>query len=320
MYVKPTWAHGVIPHQRRNRVAGSTLENIAVIPSSALIEVADLHEALASGTPPVLLDVRWALTTPSMRDAYERAHIPGAHFVELNTELAGTPGPGRHPMPDATVFGEAMRRSGVALDRTVVVYDTADSVSAARCWWMLRYFGHPDVRVLNGGVLAWMVADLELSDEPVADEAGTFEPVAGGMRLLDADSATTVAARGVLLDARSLERYRGEAEPIDPVAGHIPGARSAPTTENLDAHGRFLDGEALHTRFHALGIGPGDEVGVYCGSGVTAAHEVLALAIAGIDAGLYVGSWSEWITDIGRPIGSGDVEPETDEASADDEY
>ena len=280
-----------------------------MVHASVLIEVEELRASLESATPPLVLDVRWKLNAPSMRDDYVRQHVPGAHFVDLDTELAGPPGPGRHPMPDPEVFGAALRRAGLSVGRPVVVYDDADSVSASRCWWLLRYFGHADVRVLNGGLLAWMMADLELSAEVVPHGEGDFVPAPGGMSLYDADGAALVAARGVLLDARSLERYRGDVEPIDPVAGHIPGARSAPTTENLEASGRFLDGEALHTRFRRLGVQAGDEVAVYCGSGITAAHEVLAMAVAGIDAGLYVGSWSDWITNDRRRIAVGDEEP-----------
>jgi len=277
-----------------------------VVDSGVLIEAAELQAALGSASPPTVLDVRWRLNAPSAIDDHRRSHIPGSHFVDLDSELAGPPGAGRHPLPDLEVFGAAMRRCGVSRGRPVVIYDTADAISASRAWWMLRYTGHPDVRVLDGGLLAWMEADLLLAAGETPDDVGDFVPSPGNAALLDAAGAAMLATRGVLLDARSPERYRGEAEPIDPVAGHIPGARNAPATANLAAGGRFLHPDVLRARFASLGVHPGDEVGAYCGSGITAAHEVLALAVAGIPAALYVGSWSDWITDSRRPISIGD--------------
>jgi thiosulfate/3-mercaptopyruvate sulfurtransferase len=253
-----------------------------------------------------LLDVRWALGGPPGRSEYERGHIPGAVYVDLDTELAGPPGAGgRHPLPDAEAFGEAMRAAGVSDDRPVVVYDGGNSMAAARGWWVLRYFGHPDVRVLDGGLAAWLEGGYPVSVEEAEVTPGDFVPQAGGMALLDAPGAAALARRGVLLDARAGERFRGESETVDPVAGHIPGARSMPTAGNVDAGGRFLDAGALREGFAGAGVGEGIEVGVYCGSGVSAAHEVLALLLAGYDAALYVGSWSEWITDPSRPVERG---------------
>jgi thiosulfate/3-mercaptopyruvate sulfurtransferase len=200
-----------------------------------------------------------------------------------------------------------MRAHGVSAARRVVAYDQGDNVGAARAWWTLLYFGHPDVRVLDGGVAAWVGVGLPLSAEEVRPPAGDFDAVPGGRAMLDASQAAELARRGVLLDARTRVRYRGEQEPIDPVAGHIPGAVSAPTTENMDARrGTFLAAAELRERFAALGVGAGVPVGAYCGSGVTAAHEVLALEAAGIPAALYVGSWSEWISDRSRPVALGD--------------
>ncbi|WP_440102044.1 sulfurtransferase [Streptosporangium sp. H16] len=261
-----------------------------------------------------VLDVRWKLvvlpTGPAGIDSYREGHIPGAVFCDLETDLAAHAGPGgeggRHPLPSAEAFQEAMRRLGVSGSRTVVVYDGADSTAAAaRAWWLLRYFGHPDVRVLDGGLRAWVSEGLPVSVEERRPEPGDFEARPGGMPVLDATRAGELAADGVLLDARAAERYRGEVEPIDPVAGHIPGAVSAPTGENVDPSGRFHLPDFLRERFNTLGVVPGVEVGAYCGSGVTAAHEVLALEVAGIPAALYVGSWSDWVTDSSRPVATG---------------
>jgi len=260
------------------------------------------------GEPPVLLDVRWRLAGPPGIDSYRQGHLPGAVFVDLDRDLAGPPGPaGRHPLPDPAAFQAAMRAAGVSRDRPVVVYDDSDAMSAARGWWTLRYFGHPDVRVLDGGYRAWAGAGLPVSTDEPAPAPGDFSAEPGQMPVLDAAGAQETARTGLLLDARAGERYRGETEPVDPVAGHIPGAVSAPTAGNVNPDGTFKDPAGLAARFAALGAdpGPGTPVGSYCGSGVTAAHEVFALALAGIPAALYVGSWSNWVTDPARPVATG---------------
>ncbi|MFB7736337.1 sulfurtransferase [Streptomyces sp. NPDC056112] len=278
---------------------------------NAIISASDLASALAGPRPPVLLDVRWQLSLATAagaapfdgRAAHAAGHIPGAVFVDLDRELASAPGGnGRHPLPDTEVFGAAMRRAGVSDDRPVVVYDGGQGWAAARAWWLLRWTGHPDVRVLDGGLAAWE-GPLETAVPEPAE--GDFVPKPGALPLLDADGAAALARSGVLFDARAGERYRGEVEPIDPVGGHIPGAVSAPTTENAGPDGRFLPAAQLRARFTALGAAGGRDVGVYCGSGVSAAHEVLALAAAGIPAALYVGSWSEWSSDPSRPVAVG---------------
>ncbi|MEV5004841.1 sulfurtransferase [Streptomyces sp. NPDC056159] len=278
---------------------------------NAIISASDLASALAEPRPPVLLDVRWQLSLATAagaapfdgRAAHAAGHIPGAVFVDLDRELASAPGGnGRHPLPDLEVFGAAMRRAGVAADRPVVVYDGGQGWAAARAWWLLCWTGHPDVRVLDGGLAAWE-GPLETAVPEPAE--GDFVPKPGALPLLDADGAAALARSGVLFDARAGERYRGEVEPIDPVGGHIPGAVSAPTTENAGPDGRFLPAAELRARFAALGAADGRDVGVYCGSGVSAAHEVLALAVAGIPAALYVGSWSEWSSDPSRPVAVG---------------
>ncbi|MBB5122153.1 3-mercaptopyruvate sulfurtransferase [Streptomyces eurocidicus] len=274
-----------------------------------LITAVELMNAAAGERPPTLLDVRWQLGGPPGRPAYEAGHVPGAVYVDLDTELAGPAGEGggRHPLPDPGEFGAAMRRAGVRRDRTVVVYDGGQGWAAARAWWLLRWAGHGDVRVLDGGLAEWTARGGALTTEVPAVAEGDFTPEPGALPLLDADGAAALARRGLLLDARAGERYRGEVEPIDRVGGHIPGAVSAPTTENVGEDGRFRPAKELAARFAELGAAgePGPEVGVYCGSGVSGAHEVLALTVAGTPAALYVGSWSEWSADTSRPVATG---------------
>lgn len=228
-------------------------------------------------------------------------------FVDLDAELAGPPGPGgRHPLPDADAFGTSMRAAGVSGALQVVVYDGATPMAAARAWWLLRYFGHSHVSVLDGGLAAWVAEGYPLEREAPSVEPGDFVPRPGGMPLLDAQGASALARRGLLLDARAPERFRGEVEPIDPVVGHIPGARNVPHSWTLDDSGQFLEPASLRKLFAQAGVGDGTEVGAYCGSGVAAAHEVLALELAGYPAALYVGSWSEWITDPRRRVARGE--------------
>lgn len=270
---------------------------------NAIISTSELASDLAGPRPPVVLDVRWQLGGPSLRSAYEQAHVPGAVFVDLDTDLAGPAGAGgRHPLPDVAEFGAAMRAAGVDADRDVVTYDGGQGWAAARAWWLLRWTGHPSVRVLDGGLAAWE-GPLEAGAPDPAP--GSFRPAPGALPLLDADGAAALARTGLLLDARAGERYRGEVEPIDRVGGHIPGAVSAPTTDNVTADGRFRSAGELTGRFGSLGVSEGRRVGVYCGSGVSGAHQVLALAVAGVPAALYVGSWSEWSSDGSRPVATG---------------
>ncbi len=279
---------------------------------------AALARELGGSDSPALLDVRWRLGGPPGLGRYRAGHLPGARFVDLDRDLAGPPGPGgRHPLPAAASFEAAMRRAGVSDARPVVVYDEDDSLAAARAWWLLRYFGHRRVRVLDGGYQAWVAAGFPVAEgDDGAAAPGTFTARGGHLPVLDAPAAGRLARQGVLLDARAAGRYRGDHEPVDPVAGHIPGAISAPTTANVTADGRFAGPADLRARFAALGlpVAPGGNpapagepagIGVYCGSGVTAAHEVLALHLAGLPAALYPGSWSEWITDPDRPVAAG---------------
>jgi thiosulfate/3-mercaptopyruvate sulfurtransferase len=264
-------------------------------------------ELAAAPATTAVLDVRYKMGGPPGHGEYAAGHIPGARYVDLDAALAAPPGPrGRHPLPDPEVFGAAMRAAGVGADTDVVLYDDWNGWGPARAWWLLRWAGHERVRVLDGGLAAWKAAGLPLSTEEPAAGEGDFVPRPGALPVLDADGAAELARRGLLLDARAGERYRGETEPIDPVAGHIPGAVNAPTTENVTADGLFRPPAELTARFAALGATPPTEVGVYCGSGVSAAHQILALAAAGIPAALYVGSWSEWAADRSRPVATGD--------------
>lgn len=272
-----------------------------------LISVADLWATHQAGSPVTLIEVRWSPHGPSPADRYRAGHLPGAGYADLDTDLAAPPGAdGRHPLPTPAAFQAVARRLGVRSDRPVVVYDERDSTTAARLWWMLGYFGHPDVRVLDGGYQAWTRAGLPIqTGDPDAIDPGDFTAVPGGLPLLTVADVPDMARRGVLLDARSGERFRGEVEPLDPIAGHIPGAVSAPTADNTDADGLLRPAAELRERFAGLGVTPHTGVAAYCGSGVTAAHQVLALRLAGFDAALYVGSWSEWITDPARPVARG---------------
>jgi thiosulfate/3-mercaptopyruvate sulfurtransferase len=271
-----------------------------------LIEPEELAAAVGSASAPLLLDVRWQLGGPPGRDAYLAGHLPGAVFVDLDRDLAAPPGEGgRHPLPDPAGFQAAMRRAGVRGDRAVVVYDQRDGTSAARAWWLLGYHGHPDVRVLDGGYDGWVARGLPVTTELPQPEPGDFQALPGRRPLLDATGAAGVARAGVLLDARTAVRYRGEQEPVDPVAGHVPGARSAPAGDNLAADGRLRSPQELRARFADLGVREGAPVGAYCGSGVIACQAVLALEVAGLRPALYAGSWSQWITDPARPIATG---------------
>ncbi len=265
-------------------------------------------ELLASDRPVVLLDVRWALGSDRGRERYLAGHLPGAVFVDLDRELADPPSAaeGRHPLPSLQRLQEAACRWGIRSGDAVVVYDASGGMAAARAWWLLRWAGHSDVRLLDGGLDAWIRAGGPVEQGDVVPEPGDVILAGGGMPVLTIDEAATLpAAGGVLLDARAGERYRGEVEPVDPRAGHVPGAVSAPTTENLAEDKTFRRPAELLARFDALGVRPGSTVGVYCGSGVTAAHEIAALAVAGIDAALWPGSWSQWSADPARPAATG---------------
>ena len=254
-----------------------------------------------------VLDVRWQLGRTDGREQHEVGHVPGAAYVDLETDLADPPGSrGRHPLPDPARFAEAMRRCGVSDDRPVVVYDAVSGTSAARAWWLLRHHGHRDVRVLDGGWATWQQSGGPVETGPVMPPYGDFTTRAGDLPVVDAAGAAALASDGVLIDARAPERYRGEVEPVDPVAGHVPGAVNVPTARNLDADGRFRSADELRALYTDAGITDGSDAAVYCGSGVTACHDLLALEVAGLPgAALYPGSWSGWVADPSRPVETG---------------
>jgi thiosulfate/3-mercaptopyruvate sulfurtransferase len=274
----------------------------AVPLGSPLVEVEHLHSMIEAGTPVVILDVRWKLgASDSGRQAYTAGHIPGAHFVDLDDDLARAPlpGEGRHPLPDPSHLEALLLRWGVTDRHIVVAYDDSGGLSAARAWWVLRWVGVTNVVVLDGGLQAWRGIGGTLSTFVPPTGGGRFKIRPGQMPSISSREVVDLAQAGRRLDARAVERYLGEFEPVDAVAGHIPGALSAPTTANL-VDGRFRSADELGRRFDELGLC--DEVGVYCGSGVTAAHQILALEIAGRTGILYPGSWSEWISDRRRPV------------------
>ncbi len=272
---------------------------------SALISADDLATALARGEARVI-DVQYNLRGTPGRELYAAGHLPGAPFLDLDRALAGEPGPrGRHPLPDPAVLEEALRATGVGDDDEVVVYDQLTSLSAARAWWVLRWAGHPQVRVLDGGLAAWQRYGGQISTDVPSPASGDLVVRPGSVPVLDAEAAATMARAGVLLDVRAPERYRGEAEPIDRLAGHVPGAVNLPMTELLAEDGTFLPPAAVRERAAAVGVHRDTPVGTSCGSGVTAAQMALALYTARIDAIPYVGSWSEWIEDPARPVATG---------------
>ncbi|QHC56966.1 sulfurtransferase [Rathayibacter tanaceti] len=267
----------------------------------------ELEAALASPEPPLVLDVRWRLDRPDGRPAYLEGHIPGAVYVDLDHELAahGEPGDGRHPLPQIEALQEAARRWGLRRGQAVVVYDDLKNLSSARAWWLLRAAGVADVRLLDGSLRAWTGSGRALEAGPVVPVPGDVELAYGALPVLDIDAAAALPSDGVLLDARAPERYRGDVEPIDPRAGHIPGALNAPATDNVDPDGRFLPSSDLRARFEAIGVRSDAPVGVYCGSGVTAAADAVALTLAGFAPRLYPGSWSQWSNTPGRPVATG---------------
>ncbi|ATG55703.1 sulfurtransferase [Brachybacterium ginsengisoli] len=272
-----------------------------------LLDASALHALLEDPAPgarsPHLLDVRWALDGSKGHSTYLAGHLPGAVYVDLDTELAAPARPeaGRHPLPDPETFAASLRRAGVTEGSTVVAYDDGDGAQAGRLVWMLRALGHR-AALLNGGLSAW---DGPLETEDVlpapGDVAARDWPVE---RLASADEVA--AGQSLVVDARAPERYRGEVEPIDPRAGHIPGAVNLPYVGNLDAEGRFMDPVELRARFEAAGVREDRETIVYCGSGVTATHDLLALESAGFTRlRLFPGSWSQWSTDTTRPVAVG---------------
>lgn len=260
--------------------------------NDVLIGVEELQRLVA----PVVVDVRWSLGGPPGHEAYLAGHVPGAVYADLDTELAGVgeASEGRHPLPTIDDLQAAARRWGIGTGATVVVYDGGGNLAAARAWWLLRWAGIADVRLLDGAWPAWLAAGGEVATDDVRPTPGDVVLTPGHLPTAEPDEIA--AWGGVLIDARAPERFRGESEPVDPKAGHVPGARNLPTPGNLDPDGRFLAPEQLRARFAGVGAGePGTgPVAAYCGSGIHAAHTVAALALAGIDATLFPGSWSQW--------------------------
>ncbi|WP_078290798.1 sulfurtransferase [Mycobacterium sp. D16R24] len=257
-----------------------------------------------------LLDVRWTVMAPDGHPAYLEGHLPGAVFVDLDADLAdhSATARGRHPLPTPEAFQASARRWGLNDGDAVVVYDDWNGQAASRAWWLLRTAGIADVRILDGGWAAW-----QRFGGPV--ETGEVVPGPGEVSISSLDGLAVIDIAEVaiqskwgdiqILDARAAARYRGDEEPLDPRAGHIPRAISAPTAENLNADGTFRSAAELRERFGELGVEHSPAVTVYCGSGVTATHQIAALAIAGYDAALYPGSWSEWSSDPQRPVATG---------------
>lgn len=262
---------------------------------------------LAAGKSLIVFDCRFSLLDkPAGRRAWEAGHIPGARFADLEQDLSSPAGKGgRHPLPDRDALAARFRAWGVNTDSQLVCYDQASGALAGRFWWLARWLGHENVRVLDGGLDAWNAAGLPSDRETVNPVPGNFQaraPLTRVVSVAQVSGADVPGATRKVLDAREAARYRGEQESIDPVAGHIPGAISAPFSENLAA-GRFKSPEQLRARFAALGLDPKQEIVSYCGSGVTATHNILALRLAGFpEPALYPGSWSEWITDPARPV------------------
>ena len=280
--------------------------------SHPLITASELHAILADPSLR-LFDCRFALMDPGAgQRAYDKAHVPGARHIDVNRELsqahiAGKTG--RHPLPARADWICTVCNLGIAPDCLVVLYDDGGGASSSRMWWMLQWIGHDKVAVLDGGWQAWIAANLPVTQllpprpAVVADHYSGRAPL---VQLVTADGIN--GSNQLLLDARELPRFNGEVEPVDPVAGHIPGAVCAPFSSNLQADGRFRDPQALREKF-GMTIGSTRPVVCYCGSGITACHNILAMAVAGLPLpALYAGSWSEWITDARRPVATGSMQ------------
>lgn len=270
-----------------------------------LITVAELAGLIEADEPVALLDVRWRLDEPDGYPTHLQGHIPGAVYVSLEDELSDhtVAGRGRHPLPSGPAVEAAARRWGIHQDRQIVVYDDWNRAGSARAWWVLGAAGLANVRILDGGLAAWRSAGKRLEKGSVTVKPGNVtvphnDLYAGNLPTLTAEQC---GASGVtLLDARSPERFRGDVEPVDPVAGHIPGAKNVPSTSVLSSDGTFLDDHALGQLLHT-----GGSLGAYCGSGVTATVLLAALAATGVEAALFPGSWSEWSSEPGRPVARG---------------
>lgn len=278
-----------------------------------LISTQDLQQRLQQEDL-LLLDCRFALEDSAYgRRSYLEGHLPGAHFLDLEQDLSAPVirgVTGRHPLPDASALVERLRSCGLRQDSQVVLYDDGPGAFAARAWWLLVWLGKRDgLYLLDGGLKAWREAGLELTCAAPDNAPGDFCAEPDNSLVLSAEQLALRLGTAdlTLLDARALPRFRGEVEPIDPVAGHIPGAQCAAFTDNLGADGRFLPADELRQRFDGLrGERPLENLVAYCGSGVTACHNLFAMCLAGYPlAPLYAGSWSEWITNPARPVATG---------------
>lgn len=270
-----------------------------------LISVADAAK-LIDEPEVVIFDCRFSLSdTGAGRSQWEESHIPGAVYAHLDDDLSGkvvVGKTGRHPLPELASFVEFLSQSGVSNASQVIAYDDSGGPYAARLWWLLKYVGHARVAVLDGGWSAWRGAGLQVTADAVDPAGASFVPSVDPSMVVTAEGVKRAVADGEsLIDARAASRYAGVEEPIDPVAGHIPGAQSFPFKDNLKPDGTFKSPEELRSRFGELR--DGSSVISYCGSGVTAAHNALAMSVAGLPIPkLYVGSWSDWITDPSRPV------------------
>lgn len=268
-----------------------------------IIDLSQLHHLRDGDRPVHLLDVRWALDGSKGRHNYLEGHLPGAVHIDLPTELAApaAPGAGRHPLPDPESFAATLRRAGVRQDGIVIAYDDTNGAPAARLVWMLRAVGH-EAAVLDGGLAAWDGPLVAAAEQPAPGDVTARPWPASAIATID----EVAAGQALVIDARAPERYRGDVEPMDPRAGHVPGAINLPFSGNLGADGRFRPEDQLRVRFAAAGAQPESEIIVYCGSGVTATHDVLALQQAGYDrVRLFPGSWSQWSADPDRPVATG---------------
>jgi thiosulfate/3-mercaptopyruvate sulfurtransferase len=277
----------------------------------AVISVDELAALLARAPQPVVVDTSFDLAdTDAGERRYRESHLPGAHYLHLDRDLSGTKTGqnGRHPLPEAGAFRRTVGALAIAPSTQVVCYDAQGGVYAARLWWMLRWLGHADVAVLDGGIQAWLRAGMPVTGTTTNKPGGPPYPERPSLvATVDAAGVAARAPERMLIDARSAERFRGESEPIDPVAGHIPGAFQRFHRDNLDASGTFKTKSALRDEFAALlgGRAPGDVIHS-CGSGVTACHNLLAMEHSGLAGStLYPGSWSEWSADPERPIARG---------------
>ncbi|WAJ43207.1 sulfurtransferase [Mycobacterium sp. Aquia_216] len=275
-----------------------------------LITATELADLIEAGDQLTILDVRWRLDEPDGRAAYLDGHLPGAVYVSLDEDLSDhtVTGRGRHPLPSGRSLEAAARRWGIGQDSLVVVYDDWNRAGSARAWWVLTAAGLTNVRILDGGLGAWRAAGRSLETGAVTPPAGNVtvphdDLYTGARRTLTAEQAGAGAV--TLLDARAPERYRGDTEPVDAVAGHIPGARNLPSGSVLAADGTFLGNYALAQQLSDRGIDCAGPLGAYCGSGVTAAIVIAALAATGCEAALYPGSWSEWSSDPSHPVARG---------------